>query len=138
MVTKRWLSGFLCHSLSMVVSARWWITAWFLITAPVIFWDAGYCFMRYVLCIRSMILINKFQAKVNEGSYKPCHWARGLDYPPLIFRAVIFIGSGARTRFIRRYVRAQSHADLHATDLQAMSLNYVFWLRFLQIDYVSL
>lgn len=35
-------------SLSMAVSTRWWITAWFLITAPVIFWDAGYCFMRYV------------------------------------------------------------------------------------------
>jgi len=26
----------------------------------------------------------------------------------------------------------------HATDSQAMSLNYVFWLQFLQIDYVSL
>jgi len=56
-----------------------------------------------------MILINKFQAKVNEGSYKPCYWARGLDNPPFIFRAVISIGSGARTRFIRRYVRAPSH-----------------------------
>jgi len=130
-----WQSDGFLHSLSMVVSTRWWITAWFLITAPVVFWDAGYCFMRYVLRIRSMILINKFQAKVNEGSYKPCYWARALDYPPFIFRAVISIGSGARTRFIRRYVCAHSH---HATDLQAMSLNYVFWLRFLQIDYVSL
>ena len=31
---------------------------------------------------------------------------------PFIFRAVILIGPGTRTRFMRRYVRAQSHADL--------------------------
>ena len=32
---------------------------------------------------------------------------------PFIFRAVILIGPGTRTRFMRRYVRAQSHADIH-------------------------
>ncbi|KAH7107997.1 hypothetical protein BKA62DRAFT_2538 [Auriculariales sp. MPI-PUGE-AT-0066] len=26
--------------------AVWWVTAWFVLTAPVIFWDAGYCLMR--------------------------------------------------------------------------------------------
>ncbi|KZW00855.1 hypothetical protein EXIGLDRAFT_603719 [Exidia glandulosa HHB12029] len=28
------------------VPAVWWITAWFVASAPVIFWDAGYCLMR--------------------------------------------------------------------------------------------
>lgn len=28
------------------VKTRGWISLWFLITIPVIFWDAGYCFMR--------------------------------------------------------------------------------------------
>jgi len=36
-----------------------------------------------------------------------------LDYLPFIFRAVISIGPSARTCFMRRYVCAQSHADLH-------------------------
>ncbi|KXN89027.1 hypothetical protein AN958_06378 [Leucoagaricus sp. SymC.cos] len=30
----------------MASRTYWWITAWFLITAPIIAWDAGYCFMR--------------------------------------------------------------------------------------------
>jgi len=30
----------------MAVNTRWWITAWFLLSAPVIAWDVGYCFMR--------------------------------------------------------------------------------------------
>ncbi|KAL9709564.1 hypothetical protein Ac2012v2_007303 [Leucoagaricus gongylophorus] len=30
----------------MTVTNHRWITAWFLITAPVILWDASYCFMR--------------------------------------------------------------------------------------------
>ncbi|KAM6494851.1 hypothetical protein JOM56_009474 [Amanita muscaria] len=30
----------------MAVKAYTWITLWFLITAPVVLWDAGYCFMR--------------------------------------------------------------------------------------------
>lgn len=30
----------------MTVTSHRWITAWFLITAPVILWDASYCFMR--------------------------------------------------------------------------------------------
>jgi hypothetical protein len=25
-----------------------WITVWFLITAPLMLWDAGYCLMRFV------------------------------------------------------------------------------------------
>jgi len=33
----------------MAVKTYTWITLWFVLTAPVIFWDAGYCFMRYVL-----------------------------------------------------------------------------------------
>ena len=57
----------------------------------------------------------------------------GLDYLLFIFRAVISIGPGARARSVTRWSPLY-----HATDLQAMSLNYVFWLRFLQIDYVSL
>jgi len=60
---------------------------------------------------------------------------------PFIFRAVILIGPGTRTRFMRRYVRAQSHADFHfimPLTYKQCQLNYVFWLRFLQIDYVSL
>ncbi|EJD45575.1 hypothetical protein AURDEDRAFT_114131 [Auricularia subglabra TFB-10046 SS5] len=28
------------------VPAVWWVSAWFLLSAPVIFWDAGYCLMR--------------------------------------------------------------------------------------------
>ncbi|KIJ64001.1 hypothetical protein HYDPIDRAFT_91287 [Hydnomerulius pinastri MD-312] len=30
----------------MAVKTHTWITLWFLLTAPVIFWDVGYCFMR--------------------------------------------------------------------------------------------
>lgn len=30
----------------MAVKAYTWITLWFLITAPVVLWDVGYCFMR--------------------------------------------------------------------------------------------
>ncbi|EJC98473.1 uncharacterized protein FOMMEDRAFT_96779 [Fomitiporia mediterranea MF3/22] len=30
----------------MAPKTHMWITLWFLLTAPVIFWDAGYCFMR--------------------------------------------------------------------------------------------
>ncbi|KAJ8502944.1 hypothetical protein ONZ45_g11301 [Pleurotus djamor] len=31
---------------TMALKPRTWISLWFLITAPIIFWDAGYCFMR--------------------------------------------------------------------------------------------
>ncbi|EKM77576.1 hypothetical protein AGABI1DRAFT_101621 [Agaricus bisporus var. burnettii JB137-S8] len=30
----------------MAVKTRWWISAWFILSAPVVLWDAGYCFMR--------------------------------------------------------------------------------------------
>ncbi|OCH88080.1 hypothetical protein OBBRIDRAFT_795611 [Obba rivulosa] len=30
----------------MAVKTHLWVSLWFLITIPVIFWDAGYCFMR--------------------------------------------------------------------------------------------
>ncbi|KAJ7705590.1 hypothetical protein B0H17DRAFT_1038372 [Mycena rosella] len=30
----------------MAVKTHTWISLWFLITVPVIFWDVGYCFMR--------------------------------------------------------------------------------------------
>ncbi|KAJ7444563.1 hypothetical protein B0H11DRAFT_1747176 [Mycena galericulata] len=30
----------------MPVKTHTWISLWFLLTAPVIFWDVGYCFMR--------------------------------------------------------------------------------------------
>jgi len=30
----------------MAVKTHTWITLWFVLSAPVIFWDAGYCFMR--------------------------------------------------------------------------------------------
>lgn len=33
---------------TMAPKAHTWITLWFLLTAPVILWDASYCFMRYV------------------------------------------------------------------------------------------
>ncbi|CAL1711044.1 unnamed protein product [Somion occarium] len=33
-------------SWTMAVNARTWISLWFLLTIPVIFWDAGYCFLR--------------------------------------------------------------------------------------------
>ncbi|KAH7107998.1 hypothetical protein BKA62DRAFT_764073 [Auriculariales sp. MPI-PUGE-AT-0066] len=26
--------------------AVWWVTAWFLLSAPIVFWDSTYCFMR--------------------------------------------------------------------------------------------
>ena len=32
---------------------HWWISLWFLLSAPVIFWDAAYCFMRYVYSLLS-------------------------------------------------------------------------------------
>lgn len=32
---------------NMAVKTRWWISAWFILSAPVVLWDAGYCFMRY-------------------------------------------------------------------------------------------
>lgn len=32
----------------------WWVTLWFLLSAPVIFWDASFCFMRYAPCLLSM------------------------------------------------------------------------------------
>ena len=32
----------------MALKTYSWITFWFLASAPVIFWDAGYCFFRYV------------------------------------------------------------------------------------------
>lgn len=36
---------------TMAPKAHTWITLWFLLTAPVILWDASYCFMRFVhLC----------------------------------------------------------------------------------------
>jgi hypothetical protein len=28
------------------VKTRGWVSAWFLLTIPIIFWDVGYCFMR--------------------------------------------------------------------------------------------
>lgn len=31
---------------SMAYKTRTWISLWFLLTAPVIFWDVSYCFMR--------------------------------------------------------------------------------------------
>jgi hypothetical protein len=34
--------------LSMAPRTHWWISLWFIVTVPVIFWDVGYCFMRYV------------------------------------------------------------------------------------------
>ncbi|KAK0458299.1 uncharacterized protein EV420DRAFT_1270546 [Desarmillaria tabescens] len=30
----------------MTAQTYWWITAWFAITIPIIFWDAGYLFLR--------------------------------------------------------------------------------------------
>ncbi|KAF8908123.1 hypothetical protein CPB84DRAFT_1959313 [Gymnopilus junonius] len=30
----------------MAVKTHWWISAWFILTVPVIFWDAGYCLLR--------------------------------------------------------------------------------------------
>ncbi|EKM48672.1 uncharacterized protein PHACADRAFT_266214 [Phanerochaete carnosa HHB-10118-sp] len=30
----------------MAIKAPFWISAWFILTVPVIFWDASYCFMR--------------------------------------------------------------------------------------------
>ncbi|KAF9450843.1 hypothetical protein P691DRAFT_664456 [Macrolepiota fuliginosa MF-IS2] len=30
----------------MAAKTYWWISAWFLVTVPVIAWDVGYCFMR--------------------------------------------------------------------------------------------
>lgn len=33
---------------TMAPKAHTWITLWFLLTAPVILWDASYCFMRFV------------------------------------------------------------------------------------------
>ncbi|EIN05605.1 hypothetical protein PUNSTDRAFT_74769 [Punctularia strigosozonata HHB-11173 SS5] len=30
----------------MAPRTHWWISFWFIATVPVIFWDAGYCFMR--------------------------------------------------------------------------------------------
>lgn len=30
----------------MAVKTHTWVTLWFVLTAPVIFWDVGYCFMR--------------------------------------------------------------------------------------------
>ncbi|KAJ3477357.1 hypothetical protein NLI96_g10515 [Meripilus lineatus] len=42
-------SGTLKHShaaTTMSVKTYTWVSLWFLITAPIIFWDAGYCFMR--------------------------------------------------------------------------------------------
>ena len=32
----------------MAPKIHWWITAWFLLTTPVIIWDAAYCFFRCV------------------------------------------------------------------------------------------
>ncbi|KAF9220377.1 hypothetical protein BS17DRAFT_787695 [Gyrodon lividus] len=32
--------------IGMAVKTHTWITLWFLLTTPVIFWDVGYCFMR--------------------------------------------------------------------------------------------
>lgn len=42
---------FLCESDNMSVKTYTWITFWFLLTAPVVLWDATYCFMRYVGCV---------------------------------------------------------------------------------------
>lgn len=33
-------------SAKMAVKTHTWVTLWFILTAPVIFWDVGYCFMR--------------------------------------------------------------------------------------------
>lgn len=33
---------------TMAPKAHTWITLWFLLTAPVILWDASYCFMRFI------------------------------------------------------------------------------------------
>lgn len=33
-------------SARMAVKTHTWVTLWFVLTAPVIFWDVGYCFMR--------------------------------------------------------------------------------------------
>lgn len=30
----------------MSIKTHTWISLWFLLTVPVIFWDVGYCFMR--------------------------------------------------------------------------------------------
>lgn len=30
----------------MAPKIHWWISLWFAVTVPVIFWDAGYCFLR--------------------------------------------------------------------------------------------
>ena len=34
------------HWKKMAVKTYTWVSLWFLITAPIIFWDASYCFMR--------------------------------------------------------------------------------------------
>lgn len=63
----------------------WWISLWFLLSAPVIFWDAGFCFMRYDTVFRSV-----------KRTTKSCLAVRD----PL--RAVISTGSGNRMSFTRR------------------------------------
>ncbi len=70
-----------------------WISAWFLLTTPVVIWDAFYCLMRY--------------ATYNIETDYVCQ-DRGLKYGYDQGRArwpeVTCTGSGSRMKFTRRLI----------------------------------
>jgi len=90
-----------------------------------------------------MISINKFWASINEGSYKPCYWARALDqffsylgrWYPLDVAPVRGLSGGMCTR---SQTRADQNSSTSSCHWLASTPNYIFWLRFWQIDVARL
>ena len=60
---------------TMAPRAHSWITLWFLLTAPVILWDASYCFMRCV-CYDILKIISSTRPVCRPRSFKggDLHW----------------------------------------------------------------
>jgi hypothetical protein len=71
-----------------------WISLWFLITAPVIAWDVGYCFMR-----PRSFEVRTFIIKPNA------EWLNA-ELARVLCREETCIGYGHRIRFTRMYVKA--------------------------------
>lgn len=52
------------------VKAHTWISLWFLVTTPIILWDVGFCFMRFVVKISSALL-NAGGTHLGRPCYRP-------------------------------------------------------------------
>lgn len=87
---------------TMAVKTHTWISLWFLLTVPVIAWDVGYCFMRFVNFVFQLLVWFLTCWFHRPRSMKVIQWVLVNSMVSSIFdRVGIYIGYGNPMRCIK-------------------------------------